>query len=250
MSESNHYPNLQHLAVIPDGNRRWAKAHLLLPWQGHVEGVKRFWELAEACKNSGIKYLTFWAGSYSNLEKRTKEEVDVLYRLWAEELEKLELMDKLINNKISLKVIGEWEDFARDSSLKQALLDVEKKTEQFTEHRITILFGYDGQREMLSTINKLASKKNHSNNDGDVSDLSTDEFTAQDIHKNLMTASLPDVDFVIRTGGEPHWSAGFLMWQTANSQFYFTDELWPDFKAPQLKTALEDFERRERRMGK
>lgn len=227
---------LNHLAMIPDGNRRWAKARLLLPWKGHIEGVKRFWELAEAGAQMGIKYLTFWAGSYSNLSKRSKEEVDVLFELMATELAKPELLQKLIQNKTSLRVIGEWELFARDSKLKETLQDVEQKTSGGAEHHLTILFGYDGQREMLAATKSLQ--------------LSGQEVTPESLQQNLLTAELPAVDLVIRTGGEPHWSAGFLMWQTANSQFYFTEDLWPDFKVPQLKTALEDFERRERRLGK
>lgn len=227
---------LNHLAMIPDGNRRWAKARLLLPWKGHVEGVKRFWELAEESAQAGIKYLTFWAGSYSNLAKRSKEEVDVLFELMATELAKPELLQKLTQNKTSLRVIGEWELFARDFKLKEALQEVEQKTSGGADHHLTILFGYDGQREMLAAIKSLQQ--------------SGQEVTTEILQQNLLTAELPAVDLVIRTGGEPHWSAGFLMWQTANSQFYFTDELWPDFKVPQLKTALEDFERRERRLGK
>ncbi len=228
--------NLNHLAIIPDGNRRWAKARLLLPWQGHVEGVQRFWELAEYCAQTGIKHLTFWAGSYSNLQKRSKAEVDVLYKLLGDELSKPELLEKLNKNKTSLRVIGEWPDFARDEKLAEVLADVEAKTKDFSEHHVTILFGYDGQREMLSAVQKLRDNWG--------------EVTKENLQANLLTASLPEVDLTIRTGGEPHWSAGFLMWQTANSQFYFTDQLWPDFKVPELKKALEDFERRERRLGK
>lgn len=245
MSDLKQHSTLQHLAIIPDGNRRWAQAHLLLPWQGHTEGIKRFWEITEACKDSGIKYLTFWGGSYSNLAKRSKKEVDVLFKIMADEISKPDLLEKLTKNKTSLEVIGEWEDFARDSNSKQILKEIKEKTIQSAEQHVTILFGYDGQREMLNAVNKLVSNKAVFSNE-----LSGEQLTAQDIQDNLMTAALPEVDFVIRTGGDPHWSAGFLMWQTANSQFYFTDELWPDFKTPQLKTALEDFERRERRMGK
>ncbi|QQS23371.1 di-trans,poly-cis-decaprenylcistransferase [bacterium] len=227
---------LNHLAIIPDGNRRWAKARLLLPWKGHIEGVKRFWELAEAAAQMGIKYLTFWAGSYGNLDKRSKEEVDVLFQLMADELAKPELLEKLEKNKTSLKVIGEWELFARDSKLKDTLQGIENKTTEGAEYQLTILFGYDGQREMLAAVKSLQQ--------------SGQEVNADNLQQSLWTKELPAVDLVIRTGGEPHWSAGFLMWQTANSQYYFTEDLWPDFKVPQLKTALEDFERRERRLGK
>lgn len=227
---------LNHLAIIPDGNRRWAKARLLLPWKGHLEGVKRFWELAEAAQEMGIKHLTFWGGSYSNLERRSEEEVDVLFRIMAQELAKPELLQKLAAKQTSLKVIGEWESFARNGQLKQTLQEVEDKTSSNAAHHLTILFGYDGQREMLAAIQHLQAHGG--------------EITQARVQESLWTRDLPEVDLVIRTGGEPHWSAGFLMWQTANSQFYFTEDLWPDFKVTQLKTALEDFDRRERRLGK
>ena len=225
-----------HLAIIPDGNRRWAKAQGLFPWQGHEEGVRCFWDLAQASAKLGIKYLTFWAGSYSNLAKRSKEEVNVLFKLMAEELSRPDLLKKLTENETSLRIIGEWEDFTSDETLKEALLDIEGKTKHFTNHQVIILFGYDGQREMLKAQQLLRD--------------SGEEITAENLHRNLLTNCLPEVDLVIRTGGEPHWSAGFLMWQTANSQLYFTEDLWPEFKVPELKKALEDFERRERRLGK
>ncbi len=227
---------LNHIAIIPDGNRRWAKARLLNPWDGHTEGVKRFWEIAESANSLGIKYMTFWAASYGNLTKRTPLEVKFLVSLLRQELSKPELRQKLIKGKIRLRVIGEWKEIINDSDLEKVVTDLEQDTSEFTDSNLTILFGYDGQREMLSTVNSLI--KNGS------------EASSDDLHGHLWTGDLPDVDLVVRTGGEPHWSAGFLMWQTANSQFYFTDMLWPDFKQLELKKALDEFERRERRLGK
>lgn len=225
-----------HLAIIPDGNRRWAKAQGLFPWQGHEEGVKRFWEVAQAAADNGVKFMTFWAGSYGNLAKRSEQEVGVLFRLMAEELSKPTLLEQLQKNQTKLVVIGEWESFAKDDKLRETLDKVLEQTKDFNDKQLTILFGYDGQREMLAGQESLR--------------VSGQEITPESLQKHLWTSSLPDVDFVVRTGGEPHWSAGFLMWQTANSQLYFTDELWPAFTSDKLKTALEDFERRERRLGK
>ncbi len=225
-----------HLAIIPDGNRRWAKAHRLLPWQGHEEGAKRFWELANYLARTEIKFGTFWAGSYSNLANRAEEEVKFLFQILEQELSDPKVINSLVETKTKFQFIGEWELFNQNTKLPETITNLIERTKDFTNHTLTILFGYDGQREMLAAIEGLKSS-------GEV-------VTKESLHKHLMTASLPDVDFVIRTGGEPHWSAGFLMWQTANSQFYFTDELWPDFTEDKLKTALEDFERRERRLGK
>jgi undecaprenyl diphosphate synthase len=225
-----------HIAIIPDGNRRWAKAHRLNPWQGHEEGVRRFWDIAQAAGDLGIKHLSFWAASYDNLTKRSKLEVRFLIKLLRDELSKPEVEEKLLANKIRLRVIGEWREFLSDQKLESVIDYLEAKTKPFKDKFLNILFMYDGKREMLSAVNahKGVDKK----------------ASEQTLQKALWTAELPDVDLVIRTGGEPHWSAGFLMWQTANSQFYFTEMLWPDFKQQELKKAIIDFDRRERRLGK
>lgn len=225
----------EHIAIIPDGNRRWAKAHRLNPWEGHAEGSKRFWDVSEAAAELGVKYLTVWAGSYDNLKKRSKIEVNFLLGLLRTELSNPKIIDRLIQSKTRLRVLGEWKDFV-DKKTIAVVEDLEKKTSHFTKNYLTLLFGYDGQREMLATANELVQ--------------SGKKVSEDSLRKTLWTGDLPDVDYVIRTGGEPHWSAGFMMWHTANSQFYFTDMLWPDFKKLELKKALDDFERRERRLGK
>lgn len=225
-----------HVAIIPDGNRRWAKARLLNPWDGHTEGVRRFWEIAEFANLQGIKFLTFWAASHGNLTKRSALEVKFLVELLALELSKPELKSKLIQNGIRFRVIGEWNEIIKDEKLKIIIFDLESSTENFTNSNLTILFGYDGQREMLSAVNGLVVEGKKVGEKG--------------LHEALWTGALPEVDFVIRTGGEPHWSAGFMMWQTANSQLYFTETLWPDFKTQEFQQSLEIFSERERRHGK
>ncbi len=228
--------NLKHLAIIPDGNRRWATARLLFPWKGHEEGVKRFWEVAKACVDLNITYLTLWAGSSSNLQKRTKKEVSVLFSLMKTELNNPDLLKQFKDTETRFTVVGEWEEFCEDQTLIESVRDFENSTKDFSRLHLTILFGYDGQREMLSAISKLKD--------------SGEEVSDENLRKNLWLGNLPDVDLVIRTGGEPHWSAGFMMWLTANSQFYFTETLWPDFRTDKLKTAIESFESRQRRLGK
>lgn len=225
-----------HVAIIPDGNRRWAKAHRLLPWQGHEEGAKRFWEVAEYLAQAGVSYGTFWAGSYSNLANRSPEEVKFLFQILEQELSDPQVKQKLIDNEARFRLIGEWPEFNQNAKLQTTATALEEATRNFSKHNLTILFGYDGQREMLAAQNKLRE--------------SSLDVNAENLQHSLWTSELPDVDLVVRTGGEPHWSAGFLMWQTANSQFYFTEDLWPAFGGEQIKTALADYERRERRLGK
>jgi undecaprenyl diphosphate synthase len=223
-----------HLAVIPDGNRRWARAGNLNPWDGHTEGVRRFWDIADYAFEAGVKYLTFWGSSYGNLTKRNKLEIAFLLKLLREELSGEKMRKKLIESQCRVRLIGEWKTFIKDKKTSEAIESVIIDTAHFTKSNLTILFAYDGQREMLAAINSLNGQK----------------ATDTSIRKHLWTGILPDVDLVIRTGGEPHWSAGFMMWLTANSQFYFTDMLWPMFNGRQLATALEDYNTRERRKGK
>ena len=225
-----------HIAIIPDGNRRWAKAQRLNAWEGHAEGSKRFWDIADEAYAQGVKYLTLWAGSYDNLKKRSKIEVNFLMELLKTEVLDPKLRERFHQNKSRVCIIGEWKEFVTDKETLKAVESLEAETAQYTENQLTLLFGYDGQREMLAAVNSLVKE-----GEG-VSDES--------LRAALWTAELPDVDLVIRTGGEPHWSAGFMMWLTANSQFYFTEQLWPDFKKDELKKALDDYDGRERRLGK
>lgn len=226
----------KHIAIIPDGNRRWAKVQRLNPWEGHVEGVKRFWELTDYAGELGTNHLTFWAASYDNLKKRSKLEVSFLLKLMETELSKPIILERCLKNKVRALVMGEWREFVKNDKLVSIIDNIEKQTEHFEKKSLNILFAYDGQREMIAAANAFvkAGKK--------VSDES--------LRKELWTGALPNVDLVIRTGGEPHWSAGFMMWLTANSQFYFTDLLWPDFKNLELKKAVVEYDRRERRLGK
>ncbi len=223
-----------HIAFIPDGNRRWASMRQLSPWQGHQDGTKRFREISSDAFTAGVTYVTFWAASYDNLQKRSKVEVDYLYKILREELAKPQLLKDFLDNGIKVEVLGLWKEIIHDKKLVEAVENIEYKTAKCTKHFLTILFGYDGKMEMLESVRQLAGHR----------------VTEQGLRKGLMTGHLPDVDLVVRTGGEPHWSAGFMMWLTANSQFYFTETLWPDFDKKHLKVAMKEFADRQRRMGK
>ena len=225
----------KHLVAIPDGNRRWAKSKGLVPWEGHREGVKKFWEVCEEAFEMGIPYFTFWAASEDNLRKRSRIEVKFLVLILKNEVFDKSLLTRLEKNEVRLRVFGRWNEVLKDKKLERAIRDLEKKTEKFRKHNLTILFGYDGKREMIEAIKSLKKEK---------------EIDYEKVKEKLWTGDLPMVDFVIRTGGEPHWSGGFMMWLTADSQFYFTEKLWPDFGKAELHKALEEYASRERRMGK
>lgn len=224
-----------HLVVVPDGNRRWAKEKGLNPWEGHVEGAKRYEEAIEAAFLSGVKYFTFWAASEDNVLKRSSVEVQVVLNLFRDELTKGLASSTFEKNQIQVRVIGRYRELIKDEKLNQAISDLENKTAKFTERHLTILFCYDGRSEMLAAQESLR--------------VSSEPVTAESLQKNLWTGFLPPVDLVIRTGGEPHWSAGLLMWLTANSQFYFTPDYWPSFTPEKLKIALDDYASRGRRFG-
>ncbi len=226
----------KHIAIIPDGNRRWATAQGKPGWRGHEEGAKRFEEVAEEAFRSGCTHVTFWGASVDNLAKRTLIETTFLFKVFRKILEKELKFKRFIKNQIKIHIIGKWADFDKQTKTYQLVKSVENAGKDFQERVITILFGYDGKMEMLEAIEKL--KQEH---------LPT---TEQNLKDKLWTKNLPPVDLVIRTGGEPHWSAGFLMWHTADSQFYFTEKLWPDFGPKELQLALADFAERGRRFGK
>ena len=234
MVKIENIPN--HVAVIPDGNRRWAKAHRLNPWDGHTEGVKKFWEVSDHAYRMGIENLTFWAASFDNLKKRSKIEVTFLLKLLEQELLSPRILSQCMERQTRARVMGEWRVFVKNKNLIESIENLIKKTAHFKERSLNILFAYDGQREMLSALESI-------NNSGE-------RISEQTLLKHMWTGELPPVDLVVRTGGEPHWSAGFLMWLTANSQFYFTEMLWPDFDGGELKKAAIDYDRRERRLGK
>ncbi len=236
MEEHSNLPT--HLVAIPDGNRRWARGKGLHPWEGHREGMKRFREVKSAVFAAGIPYFTFWGASYDNLTKRAKMEVKVLVSLFKKELEEELKKKDFVRDETRVRILGEWDEIIKDKKLKGLVDKLEHESAGFSKNNFTFLIGYDGRREMAEAIKKLQISKFKSQIDYDV------------VKSALWTGELPPVDFVIRTGGEPHWSAGFMMWLTANSQFYFTEKCWPAFGEKELKVALRDYARRGRRFGK
>lgn len=224
-----------HIAIIPDGNRRWAKSKNMPGWQGHIEGGKRIWDIVKALSGSQVKYLTIWGSSYDNLVKRPKEEITALNRVYKETASRL-LADKGIAEAgIRVRVIGEWESLLNKDTVSE-LKKLEEKTAHHNKYHLTALIGYNGDREMLDAVNKISAKR-------------LKDITDQTIKENLWTHELPKVDLIVRTGGEPHLSAGFMMWDVRYSQLYFTEKLWPDFSPEDLKKAIEYYSSKERRLG-
>lgn len=225
-----------HIAIIPDGNRRWAKQKNLMPWQGHDQGIIRFREISETIHKLKIPYFTFWGASIGNLTNRSKFEVAHLVTLLKKELLRELHSEELEQKQVQIRVTGFWKDYIDDHELNEIVIALENKTKNYTTGTKTLLFGYDGTRDMLEAIKKIKTNDN--------------EITTEAVHQNLCTHYMPPVDFIIRTGGEPHWSAGFLMWHATDSQLYFTEKFWPEFDDQEFELALSEYAQRERRFGK
>ena len=227
----------KHLAIIMDGNGRWAKQKGLLRAFGHENGTKSVRLTVETCAKLGIKNLTLYAFSTENWN-RPKLEVETLMKLLISSL-KNELQT-LQDNDIRLNSIGNLEMLPK--SAQKELLDVIKKTEKNSRMVLTLALSYGSREEIISAIKKISDKvKNNI--------ISPDSIDESIINQHLYTHNLPDVDLLIRTSGE-HRISNFLLWQIAYAELYFTDVLWPDFKEDDLYEAIISYQKRERRFGK
>lgn len=226
-----------HLAVIMDGNGRWAKQRGKLRVFGHENGVRAVRETVEAAAKIGVKYLTLYAFSTENW-KRPKLEVDTLMRLLVSSLKKeLKTLNK---NNIRLNAIGKIHSLP--SKVHEELQEVIQKTSENTAMTLTLALNYGSREELTHALKTLGSKvKNNIISPGDI-----DETI---INEHLYTRELPDVDLLIRTSGERRIS-NFLLWQIAYAELYFTDVFWPDFGESHLIEAIKSYQNRERRFGK
>jgi undecaprenyl diphosphate synthase len=227
----------KHLAIIMDGNGRWAKKQGLLRAIGHESGTKSVKTIVQTCAKLGIENLTLYAFSTENWN-RPKLEVEILMKILVNSLKKeLETMQK---NNIKLNSIGSLENLPK--SVQKELLDVIEKTKNNTRMTLTLALSYGSREEILNTVKKISNKvKNNI--------ISVDAIDESIFNSHLYTHNLPDVDLVIRTSGE-HRISNFLLWQIAYAEFYFTDVLWPDFSEQHLYEAIISYQKRERRFGK
>ena len=227
----------KHLAIIMDGNGRWAKQKGLLRAFGHENGTKAVRETVETCARLGIENLTLYAFSTENWN-RPKLEVDTLMKLLINSL-KNELKT-LTENNIKLNTIGNFEKLP--SSAQKELSQVISKTKDNNRMTLTLALSYGSREEIVSAIKNISSKvKNNI--------ISIDAIDESIINQHLYTQNLPDVDLLIRTSGE-HRISNFLLWQIAYAELYFTDVLWPDFGEKDLYEAIISYQKRERRFGK
>ncbi len=227
----------KHVAVIMDGNGRWAKRQGLLRAKGHETGTKAVRETVEICAEIGIKNLTLFAFSTENWN-RPKLEVKTLMNLLVSSLKKE--ISTLMDNNIKLKAIGCIDNLP--SKAKKELEEVIQKTSNNSMMTLTLALSYGSREELVSTVKAIAKKVEEG-------EISVEEINDNIIQQNLYTHNLPDVDLLIRTSGEQRIS-NFLLWQIAYAELYFTPTLWPDFRRENLLEAVLNYQNRERRFGK
>ncbi len=221
-----------HVAIIPDGNRRWARARGKSPWLGHKAGIKTYENILKKALDLNVFCISFWGMSVDNIDKRPKEEVRFLLSSFARTLMRA-LEDKALKkHDVRVSILGEWRERfpKRLARLGEELIE---KTKERKRHIVNLLLCYDGKTEMNHAF-ALAQ---------------TSGAGMQSPKDFLWTRDLPPVDLVIRTGGDPHLSAGFMMWDVADAQLHFSEKLWPDFTPEDFERAIEDFAVRERRFG-
>ncbi len=226
----------QHVAIIMDGNGRWAKARGLPRTAGHKKGADALRRTLDNCSKAGVRYLTIYAFSSENW-KRPSDEINDLMQLLQHYLH--QELENLHEKSVRLRFIG---DLSRlDSEICEQLKYASDLTKNNKNFHLTIALSYGSRQEIVQTAQKLAQQAV----DGKITPA---QITEELFSNNLDTSELPELDLLIRTGGEKRLS-NFLLWQSAYTEFYFSDTLWPDFDKADLISALNDFTKRERRYG-
>ena len=225
-----------HIAIILDGNGRWAKAKGMPRSYGHVKGCANLETICDDMKELGVKYLTVYAFSTENW-KRSREEVEGLMKLFRNYLKKcIKIAEK---NKMKVKIIGDISAF--DADIRQKIVELEEFSKDYTELHFQIALNYGSRDEIVRGMRRMAL-------DATEGRLRPEEIEENTIENYLDTAGIPDPDLLIRTSGEQRLS-NFLLWQLAYTEFYFTDVPWPDFHKEELVKAIETYNHRDRRYG-
>ncbi|KQQ36041.1 UDP diphosphate synthase [Duganella sp. Leaf126] len=223
----------RHVAMIMDGNGRWATKRFLPRVAGHVKGVEAVRTVVEACANRGVEYLTLFAFSSENW-RRPEEEVSLLMRLFMTALERE--VSKMHANNIRLRVVGDLSRF--DDKLRTMIANAERKTANNTRLTVTVCANYGGRWDIMQAVGKMVAAH-----------PGMTDFSEAQLAPHLAMAYAPEPDLFIRTGGEQRIS-NFLLWQLAYTELFFTDTYWPDFSIERLDEAIASYQHRERRFGR
>ncbi len=226
----------QHVAIIMDGNGRWAKSHNLPRTSGHIEGVRRVEEIIIAASKMGIKVLTLFTFSTENW-RRPQNEISVLMQTLIDILNKK--VGKLNEYNMRFQMIGRLQGIPPD--VLKTIENTTEKTKTNTGMILNMAFNYGARLEIVDAVREIASKVKQGQ-------LNIEEITEDSISERLYTKGLPDPDLLVRTSGEQRVS-NFLLWQCSYAEFYFTEKFWPEFNEQELRKAIFDFQNRERRYG-
>ncbi|MGE5385904.1 MAG: polyprenyl diphosphate synthase [Betaproteobacteria bacterium] len=224
----------KHIAIIMDGNGRWAKKRFLPRFAGHTKGVEAVRDIVKACLERGVSYLTLFAFSSENW-RRPEDEVSLLMQLFVKALKRE--VSRLNRNGVRLRIVGDLSRF--DPALQKLIHAAEEKTAENSALNLTIAANYGGRWDIMQALNRMQ----HANPDRSAT------WSEADIEPFLAMHFAPEPDLFIRTGGEQRIS-NFLLWQLAYTELYFTDALWPEFDAAALDLAIASYVRRERRFGR
>lgn len=230
----------EHIAIILDGNRRWASERLLNPWIGHHRGAKKIEELLRWCLDLGVRSITLYAFSTENFQ-RPPGEVKEILSLVEEKLVEILTNEDVHRHEVHVKVIGRVN--LLPDSLQKAIRKAEEATKNYDEHFLNVAIAYGGRAEIVDAAKEIAQRVENG-------DLNPGEIDEGLFEQHLYTAHMPkqDPDVIIRTSGEERLS-GFLLWQCAYSELCFLDVFWPDFRRIDLLRAVRTFQRRKRRFG-
>ena len=226
----------RHIAIILDGNRRYAKKLGLKPWKGHEFGVKKLEQLLKWCREIGIKELTLYSFSTENF-KRTKTEKDFLFSIFKQEFSNMRHRHDIFKNKVRINVIGRLDMFPKD--IRKAMLDIMQKTRRHNRFVVNFAMAYGGRQEITDALKAIVRKIQNKK-------LNSKNISEKTITSNLYLKSEPDI--VIRPSGEVRTS-NFLTWQSVYSEWFFVKKLWPEFTKRDLINCIQEFNKRERRFG-
>ncbi|MBU0527277.1 di-trans,poly-cis-decaprenylcistransferase [Candidatus Micrarchaeota archaeon] len=222
----------KHIAIIPDGNRRWSKQNGIDRQEGYAIGIKKIGDILKWCKEHDIKMLTMWGFSTDNF-KRDKNEVGDLFKLFKENLKKAIESDDKNKDELRVRFFGRLHLFPRE--IQEMIKKAEQVSGKNNNYQLNLLLSYGGREEIVDAVNKIISEGIEK----------VDEKTLSD---HMYTSELPDPDLIIRTSGEQRLS-GLMPWQSCYSEFYFSEKLWPDFSKDDFEDALDVFAKRKRRYG-
>jgi undecaprenyl diphosphate synthase len=231
-----HLP--RHVVIIPDGNRRWATEHGLEPWEGHEAGAQTTEKIIRTAHSMGITEVSIWGSSMDNLIKRPLREKQALLSIYEKYFEKLINEEDVHKDRTRIRFIGHWEEQFPES-LKKIIYRCIEETKTYDQCFLNFFLAYGGTDDMLQAVQKIAREG-----------ITSETISGDVLKGHLMTSELPSVDLLIRTGGDPHNSDGFMMWETAYSQLAFPNFFYPDFSPEEFQKIIKEYAERERRFGK